>query len=67
MLFGRGRGDFRLFGALGGGEVVLVIDDEPTIRMLIGEVLAESGYSVIEAPDGPAGLKVLESTAKKTC
>jgi len=48
----------------GEGEVVLVVDDEPTIRMLIGEVLAESGYAVIEAPDGPAGLKVLESNAR---
>ena len=48
----------------GDGEVVLVIDDEPTIRMLVAEVLAESGYAVIEAPDGPAGLRVLESNAK---
>jgi DNA-binding response OmpR family regulator len=48
----------------GKGEVVLVIDDEPTIRMLIGELLAESGYAVIEAPDGAAGLKVLESNAR---
>jgi PAS domain S-box-containing protein len=48
----------------GEGEVVLVIDDEPTIRMLIAEVLAESGYAVIEAPDGPSGLRVLESNAK---
>jgi PAS domain S-box-containing protein len=50
--------------AAGEGEVVLVIDDEPTIRMLIAEVLAESGYAVIEAPDGPSGLRVLESNAK---
>ena len=50
--------------AHGEGEVVLVIDDEPTIRMLIAEVLAESGYAVIEAPDGPAGLKVLDSTSR---
>jgi CheY-like chemotaxis protein len=50
--------------AAGGGEVVLVIDDDPTIRMLVGEVLAESGYAVIEAPDGPAGLKVLDSNAR---
>jgi PAS domain S-box-containing protein len=49
---------------LGEGEVVLVIDDEPTIRMLIAEVLAESGFAVIEAPDGPAGLRVLESNAR---
>ena len=48
----------------GEGEVVLVIDDEPTIRMLVAEVLAESGYAVIEAPDGPAGLRVLESNAR---
>jgi CheY-like chemotaxis protein len=32
--------------------------------MLIGEVLADSGYAVIEAPDGPAGLRVLESNAR---
>ena len=49
---------------VGGGEVVLVIDDDPTIRMLVGEVLAESGYAVIEAPDGSAGLKVLDSNAR---
>ena len=48
----------------GEGEVVLVIDDEPTIRMLVAELLGESGYSVIEAPDGPTGLKVLESNAR---
>jgi PAS domain S-box-containing protein len=48
----------------GNGEVVLVIDDEPTIRMLIAEVLAESGYAVIEAPDGTAGMRVLESNAR---
>lgn len=50
--------------SLGAGEVVLVIDDEPTIRMLVAELLAEAGYAVIEAPDGPAGLKVLESNAR---
>jgi PAS domain S-box-containing protein len=48
----------------GEGEVVLVIDDEPTIRMLIAELLSDSGYTVIEAPDGPAGLSVLESNAR---
>src|SRR5262245_43984030 len=48
----------------GDGEVVLVIDDEPIIRMLIVEVLADAGYSVIEASDGPAGLRILQSPAK---
>jgi CheY-like chemotaxis protein len=41
-----------------------VIDDEPTIRMLVAEVLSEAGYEVIEAPDGPAGLRVLQSNAR---
>jgi PAS domain S-box-containing protein len=43
------------------GEVVLVVDDEPTVRMLVAEVLEELGYAAIEAADGAAGLKVLQS------
>jgi len=46
------------------GEVVLVVDDEPTIRMLVAEVLGERGYSVIEASDGASGLRVLESDVR---
>ena len=49
---------------MGDGEVVLVIDDEPTIRMLIAEVLSDAGYGVIEAADGPAGLRVIESNGR---
>ncbi|MDB5359799.1 MAG: hybrid sensor histidine kinase/response regulator [Rhodospirillales bacterium] len=48
----------------GAGETVLVIDDEPTIRMLIVEVLEENGYTAIEAADGAAGLRILESDAR---
>lgn len=43
------------------GETVLVIDDEPTVRMLVTEVLQELGYDAIEAGDGASGLKVLRS------
>jgi PAS domain S-box-containing protein len=50
--------------ARGHGETVLVIDDEPTVRMLVTEVLADLGYTAIEAEDGPAGLKVLNSSAR---
>ena len=46
------------------GETVLVIDDEPTVRMLIVEVLQEGGYVVLEAFDGPSGLKILESSVR---
>jgi PAS domain S-box-containing protein len=44
---------------LGTGETVLVIDDEPTVRMLVVEVLEEAGYRALEAEDGPSGLKLL--------
>jgi signal transduction histidine kinase/CheY-like chemotaxis protein len=50
--------------SLGDGEIVLVIDDEPSIRMLITDVLSDTGYSVLEASDGPAGLRVLQSAAR---
>ncbi len=49
------------------GETVLVIDDEPTVRMLVTEVLKDLGYAAIaaiEAADGPAGLKVLQSAVR---
>ncbi len=48
----------------GAGETVLVIDDEQAIRMLLIEVLEENGYAVIEAADGPSGLRVLQSDAR---
>jgi DNA-binding response OmpR family regulator len=38
-----------------------VVDDEPTIRMLIGDTLSELGYRAIEVADAASGLKVLES------
>ncbi|MES2339198.1 MAG: PAS domain-containing protein [Pseudomonadota bacterium] len=48
----------------GSGQTVLVIDDEPTIRHLIDEVLDDLGYTVIGAGDGAAGIKVLQSGAR---
>lgn len=46
------------------GETVLVIDDEPTIRMLVVDILKGLGYAALEASDGPSGLRFLESEAK---
>jgi CheY-like chemotaxis protein len=48
----------------GAGETVLVIDDEPVLRMLVVDVLEELGYAALEASDGPEGLKVLQSKAR---
>ena len=47
--------------ASGSGETVLVIDDEPIVRMLIAEVLEEAGYSALQAEDGTSGLRILQS------
>jgi PAS domain S-box-containing protein len=46
------------------GETVLIIDDEPTVRMLVTEVLEGLGYAAIEAADGVSGLKVLQSDVR---
>ncbi len=44
-----------------GGELILLVDDEPLIRMVAAEQLEELGYSVIEAADAQSALKILNS------
>ena len=46
------------------GQTVLVVDDEETMRMLVTDVLGDLGYSVIEATDGVAGLRILRSDTR---
>jgi signal transduction histidine kinase/PAS domain-containing protein len=48
----------------GDGETVLVIDDEPAIRMVIAEVLSDIGYRIIQAADGPSGLRMLQAAGR---
>ena len=48
----------------GSGETVLIVDDEPSVRMLVVEVLKDMGYTAIEAADSPAGLKLLQSDTR---
>jgi PAS domain S-box-containing protein len=43
------------------GETVLVVEDEPVVRGVILEILAEQGYRTLEAVDGPSGLRILRS------
>ena len=45
------------------GKTVLVVDDEPSVRMLVTEVLEELGYSAIEAVRRARGL---EDAASRT-
>src|SRR4051812_18587718 len=41
------------------GETVLVVEDEAIVRGVIVETLQDQGYRVLEAVDGPSGLKIL--------
>lgn len=39
----------------------MIVDDEPSVRMLVTEVLDDLGYTAIEALDSAARLKLLQS------
>jgi PAS domain S-box-containing protein len=45
-------------------ETVLVVEDEFVVRDLIVEVLQELAYRTLEAEDGPAALKLLQSSQR---
>jgi len=48
-------------GRAGVRPTVLVVDDEPTVLMLIRDVLEDLGYVSLEAGDGPTALQMLQS------
>lgn len=56
--------DFASAPRASAGETVLIVDDEPSVRMLVTEVLAELGYTAIEAADGASALMVLRSDTR---
>ena len=43
-------------------EIVLVVDDEPTVRRLARRVLLEDGFEVIEAADGAEALELVDGS-----
>ena len=47
-----------------GGGIVLIVDDEPTVRMLVADILDDLGYAAIEAADSAAGLQILRSDVR---
>jgi CheY-like chemotaxis protein len=47
----------------GGGETILVVEDNPDVRRLVLRQLRDLGYAVIEAANGPQALKILEDGA----
>jgi CheY-like chemotaxis protein len=42
------------------GGTVLMVDDEVAVRVPAGERLRDLGYHVVEAPDGPSALRMLD-------
>jgi PAS domain S-box-containing protein len=47
----------------GGGETILVVEDEESVRRLVVEVLRRQGYEVMQAEDGVQALDVLGGNA----
>lgn len=45
----------------GAGETVLVVEDEPAVRLLVLEVLRELGYAALEATDSESAIPILQS------
>jgi PAS domain S-box-containing protein len=46
--------------ARGNGELILVVDDEPSVRKLASAILCRNGYRTITAAEGREGLKLFE-------
>ena len=53
--------DSRPVAPEGHGQRVLVVEDDPSVRLLIHDVLEEVGYSAIEVSDGAAAVPILAS------
>ena len=47
----------------GAGESILVVEDDPSVRMLVLDVLHELGYAALEAGEAEAALRHLRSPA----
>uniref|UniRef100_B0T3W1 histidine kinase n=1 Tax=Caulobacter sp. (strain K31) TaxID=366602 RepID=B0T3W1_CAUSK len=56
------RADDAAAAPTGTGETVLVIEDDPGVRLLVMQVLEELGYRGIETADGRQAVPILESS-----
>ncbi|MFW0754281.1 ATP-binding protein [Pseudomonas sp. H11T01] len=43
------------------GETVLIVEDDPAVRVLVSEVLSELGYAFVEAGDASSAMPILDS------
>ncbi|HYF66118.1 MAG TPA: response regulator, partial [Herpetosiphonaceae bacterium] len=47
--------------APGGSETVLLVEDDEAVRKLAKGILSKYGYIVLDAPDGPAALDIVQT------
>lgn len=59
-----GRADVTPLPPSGQVATVLIVDDEPSVRMLITDILKDLGMAWIEAADSATGLEILQSDAR---
>ncbi len=50
---------------LRGTETILLVEDEPAVRGVARQILTRQGYTVLEASDGPAALKMVAAGGPK--
>ncbi|MHB2060443.1 response regulator [Pseudomonas sp. SC3(2021)] len=46
------------------GETVLIVEDDPAVRLLVSAVLSELGYAFVEAGDADGAVPILNSTQR---
>lgn len=46
------------------GETVLIVEDDPAVRMLVSTVLSELGYAFVEAGDADSAVPILDSAQR---
>ncbi|MCP1463079.1 ATP-binding protein [Pseudomonas sp. S3E17] len=46
------------------GETVLIVEDDPAVRVLVSQVLSELGYAFVEAGDANGALPIIESSQR---
>jgi hypothetical protein len=46
------------------GETVLIVEDDPAVRLLVSAVLSELGYAFVEASDADGAVPILNSTQR---
>lgn len=46
------------------GETVLIVEDDPAVRVLVSAVLSELGYAFVEAGDASSAMPILDSSQR---